>query len=66
MAASGMPQVPEARMTDATPTLEATARACYETFLDGTGDFTSRDWDRLTVAERETWRRVVLRAWGKL
>ena len=46
-------------------TLDRTAEACYVAYLSGTGDFTSPDWGRLTVAQRECWRNVVLTAWGK-
>lgn len=45
--------------------LEATARACYEQYVVLSGDIASFDWPRLTVAEREIWRRVVETAWGK-
>lgn len=51
-------------MTDLA-TLEATAKACYDAYLDMTGAFTEPDWSRLTTAQREIWRRIVETAWGK-
>jgi len=45
--------------------LEKTAEACYGEWLDQHGAFCDPDWARLTVAEREKWRRIVRVAWGK-
>ena len=43
-------------------TEEQRAEAVYELYCVLSGDQTSPDWGRLTVAQREIWRRVVDRA----
>lgn len=45
-------------MTEPVRSREEGAAAMYESYCVHSGDQTSPDWGRLTVAQRETWRRV--------
>lgn len=46
-------------------TEELRAEECYEAFCVMSGDQVGPDWGRLSIAQREMWRRIVRIAWGQ-